>query len=113
MSSTNINILPLVFTMFYIFPYIITAQDHHSFPILIVPLQNSEVGSNRWLYFCFGLVIGVSVIVVIGAILYYIFGRSKLNVLIPSEYFIEAQEKAFVKKLPESFHGEHVVSEKI
>ncbi|CAO2830325.1 unnamed protein product [Amaranthus hypochondriacus] len=99
--------------LYFIFPYVVTAQDQHSFPILIVPLQNSEVGSNRWLYFCFGLVIGVSVIVVIGVILYYIFGKGKLNGLVPSEYFIEAPEKAFVKQLPESFHGEHVVSEKI
>ena len=114
--------------MFYFFPYIVTAQDQHPFVSLIVPLQNppingsqlaavlslhnTEVGTKGLIYFFFGLFIGAFIIVVIGAILYFIFGRSKLNPVIPSDYYIDAPKKGFVKQLPESFNGQNVVAPK-
>ncbi|CAO2828303.1 unnamed protein product [Amaranthus hypochondriacus] len=127
MASPKLLILPLVFTILYLFPYIIIAQDH-PFTALIVPLQNpptninnspmevsrmtaailplqnTEVSSNRWLFFCFGLVLGVSIIALIGAILYFIFGGAKLNPFVPNQIYYEAQEKGF--------NGEYVLSEK-
>ncbi|CAO2830326.1 unnamed protein product [Amaranthus hypochondriacus] len=131
MSSTNIiNILALFFTMFYFFfPIIVTAQDQHPFVSLIVPLQNpsingsqlagtlslhntDQVGTKGLIYFFFGLFIGAFIIVVIGAILYFIFGRSKLNPVVPSDYYIDAPKKGFVKQLPDTFNVQNDVPPK-
>ncbi|CAO2830638.1 unnamed protein product [Amaranthus hypochondriacus] len=114
-------IMVLFFTMFYFLPYIITAQQQ-PFTALVVPFQNlpkngsaedpsiasillsmhnnTDVLSKRWLYFCFGVLLGGCLALIIGGILYFFFGKKKIN---ESPYY-EAQEKGF--------KGEHVVAVK-
>ena len=116
-------LLVIYIAMLYMLPYIITAeQEQQPFTALVVPLQNlpkngsedaimatlllsmhnnGSIMSKKWVYFSFGVLLGGALAIIIGAILFFFFGRKKISESLP---YFDAQEK--------SFHGDHVLEVK-